>query len=47
MSDEFMAYVKDVLELDKPENARRFGQQERYSGKMRSLVSFEIEFTLR
>ncbi len=43
MSDEFMGHVKDALQLDKPENARRFGQEERYSSKLRSLVSFEIE----
>ena len=32
-----------MLQLDNQTNARRFRQEERYSGKLRSLVSFEIE----
>lgn len=43
MSDEFMTRIKDSLGLEKPENARRFGQEEKYSARLRSLVSFEIE----
>ncbi len=43
VADEFLKHIRDALKLDNADNARRFGQEERLSGKLRSLVSFEIE----
>lgn len=42
-STDFLAHIREQLKLDNAENARAFGQRERFSGRLRSLVSFEID----
>ena len=43
LGDDFLGHVKDVLNLGEAQNAKRFGQEEKLSSRLRELVSFEIE----
>lgn len=42
-SDTFLKHIRDVFDLSNTEKAQQFGRDEKLSGKLRSLVAFEIE----
>lgn len=43
--DDFLAHVRDSLNLDDPAAARTFAQRELFSPRLRSLVPFELQVT--
>lgn len=41
--DDFLKHIREVFGLGSKEKAQEFGRREKFSGKLRSIVAFEIE----